>query len=52
MQKLITNTQNIMTKIKNRHLKYWDGNHLYGMAMSQKLPVDRLKVVKNTSEFI
>ena len=37
---------------KNReslYLKYWDVNNLYGMVMSQNLPVDGFKWVENTS---
>ena len=32
------------------HLRYLDANNLYGWAMSQKLPVNRFKWVKNLSE--
>ena len=37
---------------KNReslYLKYWDVNNLYGVVMSQNLPVDGFKWVENTS---
>ena len=30
-------------------LRYWDVNNLYGLAMSQKLPVNNSKWVKGTS---
>ena len=33
------------------YLKYLDGNNLYGWAMSQKLPVNGFKWVKNLSKF-
>ena len=32
-------------------LKYWNVNNLYGQAMSQKLPVNGLKLIKDTSQF-
>ena len=32
------------------HLRYLDANNLYGWAMSQKLPVNRFKWVKNLSK--
>ena len=32
-------------------LKYWDGNDLYGWAMSQKLPVNNFKWIEETSQF-
>ena len=31
------------------YLKYWDVNNLYGMVMSQNVPVDGFKWVENTS---
>ena len=31
-------------------IQYWDANNLYGWAMSQKLPVNDLKWIKNTSK--
>ena len=33
------------------YLKYLDANNLYVLAMSQKLPVDGFKWVKNLSKF-
>ena len=30
---------------------YWDANNLYGWAMSQKLPMNGVKWIKNLSEF-
>ena len=53
MQKLITNTC-IKSYDKNKELsfrKYWDVNNLYGLAMSQKLPVDGFKWIENISQF-
>ena len=32
-------------------LKYWNENNLYGQAMSQKLPVNGFKLIKDTSQF-
>ena len=37
---------------ESSYLKYWDLNNLYGWAMSQKLPGDGFKWVKNTSQII
>ena len=39
---------------KNKELsytQYWDVNYLYGAAMSQKLPVNNLEQIKDTSQF-
>ena len=33
------------------YLKHWDLNILYGWEMSQKLPVNKFKSVKDISEF-
>ena len=33
------------------YLKYWDVNNLYGFAMPKKLPVNKLKWIKDTSQF-
>ena len=33
------------------YIQYWDVNNLYGRAVSQKLPVDNLKWIKDTSQF-
>ena len=33
------------------YLKYWDINNLYSWEMSQKLPVNDFKWVKDVSEF-
>ena len=38
-------------KRESLYLKYWDINNLYGWAMSQKLPVNGFKCVKDLSEF-
>ena len=44
MWKLITNTWQIMIKIKNHH-KYWDVNNLYRWSISKMLPVNGFKWV-------
>ena len=33
---------------ESSYVQYLDANNLYGLAMSQKLPVDVLKWIKNT----
>ena len=44
-----------MIKIKNHHIliigTYWDVNNLYGWAMSQKLSVNNLEWIEETSQF-
>ena len=35
---------------ESSYIQYLDANNLYGWAMSQKLPVDGFKLVKNTSK--
>ena len=32
-------------------IQYWDGNNLYGQAMSQNLPVNNFDSIKGTSQF-
>ena len=32
-------------------IQYWDGNNLYGQAMSQNLPVNNFDSIKDTSQF-
>ena len=41
----------IYGKNKKLYLKYLDANNLYRWAMSQTLPADGFKWVKNTSQF-
>ena len=36
---------------KSSYVMFWDANNLYQWAMSQKLPVDGFKWVKNKSQF-
>ena len=36
---------------ESSYLKYWDVNNLHGWAMSQKLPVNGFKQVKDLPEF-
>ena len=33
------------------YIQYWGVNNLYGWAMSQKLPVDNIEWIKDTSQF-
>ena len=37
--------------IESSHLMYLDANDLYGLAMSQKIPVNGFKWVKKLSKF-
>ena len=34
---------------ESSYIQYWDVNHLYGWAVSQKLPVNNFGLIKNTS---
>ena len=36
---------------ESSYIQYWDGNNLYRLAMSQKLPVNNSEWVKDTSQF-
>ena len=38
-------------KKESSYLKYQDVNNLYGLVMSQRLPVNDLKLVEDISEF-
>ena len=40
-----------MIKTKNRHIFNTEMRNLYGWAMSQKLPVNNGKWIKDTSQF-
>ena len=41
----------MIKKIESSYIEYLDANNLYGWAMSQKLPVNGFKWVKNLSKF-
>ena len=49
MHKLITNTLKNLIKKVSSYLKYWDLNKLYGWAMLQKLPVNNIGWMEDTS---
>ena len=36
---------------ESSYLQYWDANDLYGWAISQKLPVNNIDWIEDTSEF-
>ena len=49
-----TNNKYIKNYDKNQessYLKYQDANNLYGWAMSQKIPVNKLEWIEDTSQF-
>ena len=41
----------MIKKIDSSYIEYLDASHLYGWAMSQKLPVNGFEWVKNLSKF-
>ena len=43
--------KNYDKSIESSFIEYLDANNLYGWAMSQKLPVNGFKWVKNLSQF-
>ena len=43
--------KNYNKDIESSHLMYLDRNNLYGQGMSQKLPVNGFKWIKNISKF-
>ena len=43
--------KNYDKSFESSHLAFSDTNNLYGLAMSQKLPVNGFKWVKNLSKF-
>ena len=36
---------------ESSYIQYWDVNNLYGLAMSQKLPVNNFEWIKDTFQF-
>ena len=36
---------------ESSYIQYWDVNHLYGWAMSQKFPVNNFEWIKDTFQF-
>ena len=36
---------------ESSYVQYWDVNNLYGWTMTQKLPVNNLEWIKDTSQF-
>ena len=44
-------TQGYDENKESSHLQYWDVNNLNGWAMSQELPINNFKWIKDTSQF-
>ena len=36
---------------ESSYLKYWGANNLYGLAISQKLPVNKFEWIEDTTKF-
>ena len=36
---------------ESSYIQYWDANNLYGLAMSQKLPINNFEWIKNAFQF-
>ena len=48
---MIDYDKNIFNILNMSYIQYWILNNLYGWAMSQKLPVDNIEWIKDTSQF-
>ena len=51
MQNLNTKYMKDYDKKKSSYIQNWDVNNLYGWAIPQKLPVNNLEWIENTSQF-